>query len=323
MTSTLFQMNTILITGGAGFIGSHFVKLVLDETDWRVINLDALTYAGNLENLKGLEDSPRYRFIEGSITDKKLVQEIFEQEKITLVANLAAESHVDNSIKNPSIFVETNVLGAQVLLDACLSDSGVKKFLQVSTDEVYGSLPLGTQTRFTEDSPLAPSSPYSASKTSADLLCLAAYKTHSLPVVISRCSNNYGTHQLPEKLIPLTITKALHDKKIPVYGDGQNVRDWIHVADHCRALLTVLREGKNGEIYNIGGNNEVANLKLVKLILKILGKPENLIEFVADRPGHDRRYAIDSSKIEKELGWRRQHTDFEKELRDIANFYQD
>jgi dTDP-glucose 4,6-dehydratase len=309
---------TILITGGAGFIGSHFVKLVLAETDWQVVNLDALTYAGNLANLREIENDPRYKFVKGSVTDKKLVGELMQQ--ADFVAHLAAESHVDNSVKNPGIFVETNVLGTQTLLDAA-REHGVEKFLQVSTDEVYGSLPLDSGAPFTEESPIQPNSPYSASKAGADLLCRAAHATHGLPIVISRCSNNYGTHQLPEKLIPLTIMRALADEKIPIYGDGKNVRDWIHVTDHCRALLTILQKGQVGEIYNAGGNNEVANLDLVRLLLKILGKPESLIEFVADRPGHDRRYAIDSSKIQKELGWSPKHTNFAIELAQVVEWY--
>ncbi len=309
---------TLLITGGAGFIGSHFVKLVLSETDWHVINLDALTYAGNLDNLKEVTADPRYEFVQGSITDRQLVGELMS--RTDFVAHLAAESHVDNSIKNPSIFVETNVLGTQTLLDAA-REQGVERFLQVGTDEVYGSLPLDSTERFTEESVLAPNSPYSASKAAADLLCRAAYRTYGLPVMISRCSNNYGTHQLSEKLIPVVITKALKDEQIPVYGDGLNVRDWIHVADHCRALLVVLRQGKAGEIYNVGSDNEVANLDLVKTLLRILDKPTDLIQHVEDRLGHDRRYAIDSSKIQKELGWSPIQTDFEAELTKVVDFY--
>ncbi len=311
-------MQTILITGGAGFIGSHFVRLVLSETDWQVVNLDALTYAGNLDNLKDVAVSPRYEFVQGSITDRELVSKLVK--KSNYVVNFAAESHVDNSIQKPDIFVETNVLGTQTLLDAA-REHGVERFLQIGTDEVYGSLDLESGAPFTEENMLEPNSPYSASKASADLLCRAAYETHQLPVIVSRCSNNYGTHQLAEKLIPVVITKALADERIPVYGDGQNVRDWIQVADHCSALLTILKKGQVGEIYNVGGNNEVVNLDLVKLLLKILGKPKELIEFVEDRAGHDRRYAIDSSKIQKELGWTPARTDFESELAQVVEWY--
>lgn len=310
--------NTILITGGCGFIGSHFLRIILNETNYEVINLDALTYAGKLENTKDFANNPRYDFIQGSITDRKLVNQIVP--RVDAIVNFAAESHVDNSIKNPSIFVETNILGTQTLLNAA-REFGVKKFLQISTDEVYGDTDLESAEKFTEHSELKPSSPYSASKAGADMLVLAAYKTHKLPTLISRCSNNYGTHQLPEKLMPLVISKALRDEKIPVYGDGKNIRDWIHVLDHCRAILAILEKGKLGEIYNVGADNEVTNIDLVKLLLKILGKSEDLIEFVSDRPGHDRRYAIDSSKIQQELGWQAVHTDFEKELEKIIDFH--
>jgi dTDP-glucose 4,6-dehydratase len=311
-------MTKILITGGAGFIGSHFVKLVLRETDWEVINLDVLTYAGNLANLAEVAQNPRYRFVQGSITDGELVNKLVAE--VEYIANFAAETHVDNSIAAAGVFVQTNVAGVQTLLDAVRQHS-VTKYLQVSTDEVYGCWPLGSTERFTEESPLAPNNPYSASKAGGDLLCRAAYRTHGVPVVISRCSNNYGTHQLAEKLIPLTITRALRNEKVPVYGDGQNIRDWIHVEDHCRALLLILQKGTLGEIYNVGANNELDNLTLVKMLLKTMGKSEELIELVTDRPGHDRRYAIDSSKIQRKLGWMPQHTDMTAELAKLVEHY--
>lgn len=307
----------VLITGGAGFIGSNFVKFMLKEhKDYKIINLDKLTYAGNLENLRDIEDNPNYTFIRGDITDESLVDEIFSM-GLDYVANFAAESHVDRSIEDPQIFLKTNVLGTGVLLRAA-KNHGVRKFLQVSTDEVYGS--LGSTGYFTEESPLQPNSPYSASKASADLLVRAYYKTFQLPVNITRCSNNYGAYQFPEKLIPLMIINALHDRELPVYGDGLNVRDWLYVEDHCRALDMVLHKGKVGEVYNIGGNNERTNLEIVKLILKELGKPESLITFVKDRPGHDRRYAIDASKIKRELGWEPQ-VNFEEGMKKTIEWY--
>ena len=309
----------LLVTGGCGFIGSHFLRQVLRDTDFSVTNLDALTYAGKPENCTDFAENPNYEFVQGSITDKDLVEKLVE--KSDAIINFAAESHVDNSIENPEIFVETNVLGTQILLDAARK-LGVQKFVQVSTDEVYGDLPLDSDDKFTEHSELKPSSPYSASKAAADMLCLAAARTFQQPVVISRCSNNFGTHQLPEKLMPLVISRALKDEKIPIYGDGKNVRDWIHVADHAAAILTILRNGKIGEIYNVGADNEISNLELVKMLLKILGKSEDLIEFVADRAGHDRRYAIDSSKIQQELGWQPTHTDFEAELRNVVAWHE-
>jgi dTDP-glucose 4,6-dehydratase len=291
----------LLVTGGAGFIGSNFIKYMRKEhKDYKIINLDKLTYAGNLENLEDIQDDPNYTFIKGDITDRDLIEEIFSK-GIDYAVNFAAESHVDRSIEDPSIFLKTNVLGTQVLLDAARK-YGVKKYLQVSTDEVYGS--LGDTGYFTEQTPLAPNSPYSASKASADLLVRAYHHTYGLPVNITRCSNNYGPYQFPEKLIPLMIINALHDKELPVYGDGLNIRDWLYVEDHCRAIDMVLHKGKIGEVYNIGGNNEKTNIEIVRLILKELSKPESLIRFVKDRPGHDRRYAIDSSKIKKELGWK-------------------
>jgi len=294
-------MMKILATGGAGFIGSHFVRYVLCEhPDWEVANLDKLTYAANLENLKGVEGNPRYHFVKGDIADRELVDKLLGQ-GFDVVVNLAAESHVDRSILDSSPFIKANVQGTQVLLEGA-RQHGVKLFLQVSTDEVYGS--LGTKGKFCEESPLLPNSPYAASKAAADCLCRAYYHTYGLSVIIIRCCNNYGPFQFLEKLIPLVVTNALEGKEIPIYGDGLNVRDWIHVEDHCRALELIIRLGKSGEIYNIGGNNEKTNLDLVHCILDIMGKPYSLITFVADRPGHDRRYALETSKIEHELGWR-------------------
>lgn len=290
----------LLITGGAGFIGSNFIKYMLKQyPDYEIVNLDLLTYAGNLENLKSDEGKPSYTFIKGDIADREHVETIFKQ-GADYVINFAAESHVDRSILNPDIFIQTNVQGTQVLLDLALKYE-VRKFVQISTDEVYGT--LGEDGLFHETTPLAPNSPYSASKASADLLVRAYHETYGLPVNITRCSNNYGPYQFPEKLIPLMIIHALHDKPLPVYGDGLNVRDWLHVEDHCKAIDLVLHQGVNGEVYNIGGNNERTNIEIVRTILKYLNKPESLIKFVADRPGHDRRYAIDASKIRQELGW--------------------
>ena len=281
--------------------------------------LFAGNFAGKLENCADFAENPKYEFVRGSITDKKLVEKMVE--KCDAIVNFAAESHVDNSIANPEIFVATNVLGTQILLDAARK-FGTQKFLQISTDEVFGDLPLDSAAKFTEHCELRPSSPYSASKAAADLLALANFKTFGQPILISRCSNNFGTHQLPEKLMPLVISRALRDEKIPIYGDGRNVRDWIHVADHCAAIRAILEKGRVGEIYNVGASNEISNLALVKMILKILGKSENLLEFVSDRPGHDRRYAIDSSKIQSELNWSPAHTDFEKELEKVVAFHQ-
>jgi dTDP-glucose 4,6-dehydratase len=291
----------ILITGGAGFIGSNFVRYMLNNYPaYLIINLDALTYAGNLENLKGIEKQENYQFIKGDITDRDLVYSIFSK-GIDVVVNFAAESHVDRSIKEPDIFLKTNVLGTQVLLDAARKH-GVKKFIQISTDEVYGS--LGPDGLFHESTPLSPNSPYSASKAGADLIVRAYYETYNLPVNITRCSNNYGPYQFPEKLIPLMIINALSDKPLPVYGDGLNVRDWLHVEDHCAAIDLVLHKGKVGEVYNVGGNNELTNVEIVRTILHHLGKPDSLIQYVEDRLGHDRRYAIDATKIRTELGWK-------------------
>jgi dTDP-glucose 4,6-dehydratase len=295
----------LLVTGGAGFIGSNFIYYMLEKyPDYQIINLDILTYAGNLENLIGIEGNPNYRFVKGDITDLKLIDDLVGQ-GVDAIINFAAESHVDRSIEDPAIFVKTNVEGTQVLLEAARKHK-VGKFLQVSTDEVYGS--LGPTGYFTESTPLAPNSPYSASKTGADLMVRAYHETFGLPVNITRCSNNYGPYQFPEKLIPLMVSNALHDQPLPVYGDGLNVRDWLHVADHCSAIDLVLHQGVAGEVYNVGGNNEKTNIEIVKAILGYLGKPESLIKYVKDRLGHDRRYAIDAAKIQQQLGWNPQYT---------------
>lgn len=295
----------LLVTGGSGFIGSNFVRFVLEHYRPEfVTNVDALTYAGNPENLADLADDPRYEFHQADIADRAAIDSILSQHKYFAIVNFAAETHVDRSIGSPENFVRTNLAGTEVLLEAA-REHGVKRFVQISTDEVYGS--LGATGRFTETSPLAPSSPYSASKAGADLLALAAHHTFGQEVVVTRCSNNYGPFQFPEKLIPLMITRALADERLPVYGDGMNVRDWIHVDDHCRAILAVLLEGTPGEVYNVGADSELENLEVVHHILDQLGKPPTLIEFVTDRLGHDRRYAIDSSKIQKQLGWKPIH----------------
>lgn len=291
----------LLVTGGCGFIGSNFVMHMLEShPDVNIINLDLLTYAGNLENLQDAQPyGDRHRFVRGDITDRDLVRSLMSQ-GLDVVINFAAESHVDRSIMDSSPFIITNVLGTQVLLDVS-REFGVKRYVQISTDEVYGS--LGPEGAFTEEHPIAPNSPYAASKAAADLLVRAYYKTHGMDVVITRCSNNYGPYQFPEKLIPLMISNALNDQELPVYGDGGNVRDWIHVHDHCRAIDLILREGRPGEVYNIGGGSEYPNIDIVKYILRRLDKPESLIRFVVDRPGHDRRYAMDFSKLQRELGW--------------------
>jgi dTDP-glucose 4,6-dehydratase len=308
----------LLITGGAGFIGSNFVRYILDKhPDYRVINLDKLTYAGNLENLAGVDNDPRYAFEKGDICDKSRVQLCVTRYEIDAIVNFAAESHVDRSILGAAEFVQTNIVGTNVLLEV-VKELKVKRYIQVSTDEVYGS--LGPKGLFTEDTPLHPNSPYSASKASADMIALAYQHTFALPVIVTRCSNNYGPFQFPEKLIPLMIANALDDKPLPVYGDGMNVRDWLHVKDHCSAIDTVLHKGKIGDVYNIGGNNEKMNIEIVKLILKNLGKPESLVTYVKDRPGHDRRYAIDSNKIMKELGWQPSYT-FEKGIEETIQWY--
>ena len=294
----------ILVTGGAGFIGSNFIYYELDNyPNDEVICLDKLTYAGNLETLEVAMKNPKFKFIKGDIADRAFVDELFASEKPDVVVNFAAESHVDRSIENPEIFLQTNVIGTSVLMDACRKYGNIR-YHQVSTDEVYGDLPLDRPDLFfTETTSLHTSSPYSASKASADLLVQAYYRTYKLPVTISRCSNNYGPYHFPEKLIPLMIANALNDKKLPVYGKGENVRDWLYVEDHCSAIDLIIRKGKIGEVYNIGGHNERTNLEVVKTIIKELGKSEDLIEFVTDRPGHDRRYAIDPTKIHNELGW--------------------
>lgn len=310
----------ILVTGGAGFIGSNFVNyMVRTYSNYNIINLDALTYAGNLENLKESEGKENYRFVKGDITDRNLVNSLFETENLDVVVNFAAESHVDRSITNPDIFVTTNIQGTQVLLDAARKHE-VKKYVQVSTDEVYGS--LGANGYFTETTPLDPNSPYSASKAGADMLVKAYHETYGLPTNITRCSNNYGPFHFPEKLIPLMIINALNDKPLPVYGDGLNVRDWLHVEDHCRAIDLVLHKGKVGEVYNVGGHNEKTNVEVVKEILKQLDKPETLIKYVEDRLGHDRRYAIDPTKLQSELGWEPIYN-FETGLKDTVQWYLD
>ena len=314
---------TILVTGGAGFIGANFVHYQLKEhPEERVVCLDALTYAGNLENLTEALQNPRFRFVKGDIADRETVNALFEEEKPDIVVNFAAESHVDRSITQPELFLRTNILGTQVLMDACRK-FGVGRYHQVSTDEVYGDLPLDRPDLFfTEDTPIHTSSPYSASKASADLLVLAYYRTFHLPVSITRCSNNYGPYHFPEKLIPLMITRALNDQSLPVYGKGENIRDWLYVEDHCAAIDLVVRKGREGEVYNVGGHNERTNLEVVKTVLRELGKPESLITFVTDRPGHDRRYAIDPSKIHAELGWL-PRTSFDDGIRQTVRWYLD
>ena len=294
----------IIVTGGAGFIGSNFVFHMLNKyQDYRIICLDKLTYAGNLSTLAPVMDNPNFRFVKGDIADRADVEKLFEEEHPDIVVNFAAESHVDRSIEDPGIFLKTNILGTQVLMDACRK-YGIKRYHQVSTDEVYGDLPLDRPDLFfTEDTPIHTSSPYSSSKAGADLLVLAYHRTFGLPVTITRCSNNYGPYHFPEKLIPLIISRALADESLPVYGTGENVRDWLYVEDHCAAIDLVIRKGREGEVYNIGGHNERTNLEVVKNILKQLGKPESLITYVTDRPGHDMRYAIDPTKIHNELGW--------------------
>ena len=295
----------IIVTGGAGFIGGNFMHYMVNKyTDDKIICIDSLTYAGNMETLEPIKDKPNYVFYKVDITDRAEIYKIFENEKPDYCINFAAESHVDRSVENPEIFLRTNILGTQVLMDACRK-YGIKRYHQVSTDEVYGDLPLDRpDLQFDESYPIKTSSPYSASKASADLLVLAYVRTFKLPCTISRCSNNYGPYHFPEKLIPLMITRALNDGKLPVYGNGQNVRDWLYVEDHCRAIDMIVRNGRDGEVYNIGGHAEMANIDIVKLILKKLNKPESLIEYVKDRPGHDLRYAMNPSKIEKELGWK-------------------
>ncbi len=325
-------MKSVLVTGGAGFIGSNFVNLMVKKhPNWRIVNLDALTYAGNIENLTAVKDAENHIFVKGDITDRALVKSLFDRYQFDFVVNFAAESHVDRSIKDPEIFLLTNILGTQCLLDNAKESwqtgkdqNGYPtyredvKYLQVSTDEVYGA--LGKTGMFTETTPMAPNSPYSASKASADMVVRAYSKTFQFPVNITRCSNNYGPYQFPEKLIPLMIGNALDGKSLPVYGDGMQIRDWLHVHDHCYAIETVLLNGKVGEVYNIGGNNEKANIEIIKLILCILGKSENLITYVEDRLGHDRRYAIDNTKITTELGWKPSYT-FENGIKETIDWY--
>lgn len=313
----------ILVTGGAGFIGGNFVHYMLNKyPDYKILCLDKLTYAGNLETLKPVMDNPNFKFIKGDISDREFIYKLFSEEKPDIVVNFAAESHVDRSIEDPGIFLKTNVIGTGVLMDACRK-FGIKRYHQVSTDEVYGDLPLDRPDLFfTEETPIHASSPYSASKASADLLVQAYYRTYKLPVTISRCSNNYGPYHFPEKLIPLIITRALADEELPVYGTGENVRDWLYVEDHCSAIDLILHKGRKGEVYNIGGHNERTNLQVVKTILKELGKPESLIRFVADRPGHDRRYAIDPTKIHNELGWL-PATTFDEGIKKTIKWYLD
>lgn len=321
----------ILVTGGAGFIGSNFINYMLSTYDYKIINLDLLTYAGNPSNLEDIAGSENYHFVKGDICDAQLLNEIFERYDIQVVINFAAESHVDRSIADPALFLKTNVLGTQTLLEvarkhwetnpddkACRKFSDHVIYIQISTDEVYGT--LGNIGYFTEQTNLAPNSPYSASKASADLIVRAYYETYALPIIITRCSNNYGPYQFPEKLIPLMIRKALKEEPLPVYGDGRQVRDWLYVEDHCIAIDTVLHKGEIGEVYNIGGNNERPNIEVIKLLISQLGKNENLIEFVEDRLGHDKRYAIDNSKITKELGWSPTIT-FERGLKMTIEWY--
>lgn len=310
----------LLVTGGAGFIGSNFILYQLKKhPEDRIICLDKLTYAGNLETLKDVKDNHKFRFIKADICDKEAVAKAFSEENPDIVINFAAESHVDRSINDTGIFMQTNIIGTQILLDACRKH-GIR-FHQISTDEVYGDLPIEeTDLFFSENTNLSPSSPYSASKASADLITLSYYKTYRLPVTITRCSNNYGSHQYPEKLIPLTILSALENKPVPVYGNGRNVRDWIYVEDHCKAVDLVIRNGEAGKIYNIGGGNEKSNIEVVSKILEIMDKPKSLITYVPDRPGHDRRYAVDYSKIEKELLWQPE-TDFDYGLEKTVEWY--
>jgi dTDP-glucose 4,6-dehydratase len=306
----------ILVTGGCGFIGSNFIRYMLSEHPYRITNLDKLTYAGNLANLKDVDGNTRYRFQKGDIADKTDVAEAFAS-PVDVVVNFAAESHVDRSILDPDAFITTNIYGTFNLLE-CARAKKVQRFVHISTDEVYGS--LGAEGTFTETTPLAPNSPYSASKASADMLALAYFRTYGMPVVVTRCSNNYGPYQFPEKLIPLMITNALDNAELPVYGDGLNIRDWIHVLDHCRAIDLVLHKGQEGNVYNIGGETEKPNIAIVKLVLRILGKPEGLIRYVTDRPGHDRRYAIDLAKIRKDLGFERS-VSFDEGIEETVRWY--
>jgi len=314
-------MKKVLITGGAGFIGSNFVHYYLKKhPEDQVMVLDRLTYAGNLDNLKDLENNEKYWFLQGDIADVKLVNELFERERFDVVVNFAAETHVDRSIESPSIFVMTNIVGTQTLLEAARKYK-VSRYHQISTDEVYGDLGTGTTDKFTEKTPLAPNCPYAASKAAADLLVQSYFETYKMPTTISRCSNNYGPYQFPEKLIPYFFKLIENNEKVPIYGDGKNIRDWLYVIDHCRAVDMILEKGKIGEVYNIGGNNEKTNLEITKILLKFLGKDENLITFVEDRLAHDRRYAIDASKIKNELGWEPSVT-FEEGIAKTFDWYQ-
>ena len=312
---------TIIVTGGAGFIGSNFVFHMLQaHPDYRIVCLDKLTYAGNLSTLEPVLQQDNFRFVKADICDRQAVDKLFQEEKPDIVVNFAAESHVDRSIENPGIFLETNIMGTAVLMDACRK-YGIRRYHQVSTDEVYGDLPLDRPDLFfTEETPLHTSSPYSSSKASADLLVMAYYRTYGLPVTISRCSNNYGPYHFPEKLIPLMIANALADKPLPVYGNGENVRDWLYVEDHCRAIDLIIHNGKVGEVYNVGGHNEKRNIDIVRIICQELGKPESLIVHVEDRKGHDRRYAIDPAKIHRELGWLPE-TKFEDGIKKTIKWY--
>lgn len=311
----------IIVTGGAGFIGSNFVYYELEKhPEDRIICLDKLTYAGNLATLEKAMENPQFRFVKGDIADIECVEKLFEEEKPDIIVNFAAESHVDRSIEDPGIFLKTNIIGTQVLMDTCRK-YGIKRYHQVSTDEVYGDLPLDKpDIFFTEETPIHTSSPYSASKAGADLLVQAYHRTFGLPITITRCSNNYGPYHFPEKMIPLMISRALADETLPVYGKGENVRDWLYVKDHCIAIDLVIRKGKVGEVYNIGGHNEKSNLEVVKIILEQLGKPESLITYVTDRPGHDMRYAIDPTKIHNELGWLPE-TKFENGIKETIDWY--
>ncbi|QWH11030.1 dTDP-glucose 4,6-dehydratase [Bacillus mycoides] len=309
----------ILVTGGAGFIGSNFIHYMLKNYEtYKIINYDALTYSGNLNNVKSIQDNPNYSFIKGKIQNGELLEHIINERDVQIIVNFAAESHVDRSIENPIPFYDTNVIGTVTLLELVKKYPHIK-LVQVSTDEVYGS--LGKTGKFTEETPLAPNSPYSSSKASADMIALSYYKTYQLPVIVTRCSNNYGPYQYPEKLIPLMVTNALEGKNLPLYGDGLNVRDWLHVTDHCSAIDVVLHKGRLGEVYNIGGNNEKTNVDVVEQIINLLGKPKKDIEFVTDRLGHDRRYAIDAQKMKNEFDWEPKYT-FEQGLKETVEWYE-
>ena len=314
---------TVIVTGGAGFIGSNFIYYMMNNhPKYRIVCVDSLTYAGNPNNLKAIADKPNFRFCRTDITDREAVYRIFEEEKPDIIVNFAAESHVDRSVSDPTVFLTTNVIGTSVLMDACRR-YGIKRFHQVSTDEVYGDLPLDRpELFFTENTPLRTSSPYSASKASADLLVMAYHRTYGLPVTISRCSNNYGPYQFPEKLIPLMTVNALENKPLPVYGNGENIRDWLYVEDHCKAIDLIISKGRAGEIYNVGGHNEMKNIDIVKTILSVLGKSDELITYVEDRKGHDLRYAVDPSKIEHELDWKPEK-DFSEGIKETVQWYLD